>query len=343
MWNTPTALAMTLAPLKDVLPQYGIDFEALARRAGIDINLLTRPGQRLPSARIQKMWLLAAQESRDPLFGLRAGQLARPGIFHALGLGIVSSTSVLAALRRIERYSSVVSTNGRFVLLQDGPVASLETRRTESTIVPCPQYFDALVVTVCRILRLCAGPSAIPTLVALPYQSSIPAATYQQEIGCPVEFDADNCAIRFDAQLAARPVLTGNPELAAEADRMAARYIEGLAPESAATRVRSLLLKAMPSGDLDQDEIARALHQSASTLQRRLRREGTTYQRLLDATRRELAIEYLKEGEHTLADITFLLGFADQSNFTRAFRRWTGQTPREFLASSDDSASRLAS
>jgi AraC-like DNA-binding protein len=342
MWNTPTALAMTLAPLKDVLPRYGIDFAALAQRADIDLDLLARPGQRLPSPRIQKMWRLAALESQDPLFGLRAGQLARPGIFHALGLGIVSSTSVLAALRRIERYSSVVSTNGRFVLIVDGPTASLETRRTKSTIVPCTQYFDALVVTLCRILRLCAGPSAIPMLVTLPYQSGVPAATYEEEIGCPVEFDAEQFAIKFDATLAARPVLTGNPELAAEADRMAARYIEGLEPESAATRVRSLLLKAMPSGDLDQDEIARALHQSASTLQRRLRREGTTYQRLLDTTRRELALEYLKGGEHTLADITFLLGFADQSNFTRAFRRWTGTTPREFLNRSDDSAQSLA-
>jgi AraC-like DNA-binding protein len=332
MWNTPTALAMTLAPLKDTLPRYGIDFAALARRAEIDPELLARPGQRLPSARIQKMWALAAQESSDPLFGLRAGQLARPGIFHALGLGIVSSTSVLAALQRIERYSSVVSTNGRFVLIVDGPVASLETRRTELTILPCTQYFDALVVTVCRILRLCAGPSAIPTLVTLPYQSDVPAAAYQEEIGCPVEFGAEHFAIKFDAQLAARRVLTGNTELAAEADRMAARYLEGLEPDSAATRVRSLLLKAMPSGDLDQDGIARALNQSASTLQRRLRREGTTYQRLLDTTRRELALEYLKHGEHTLADITFLLGFADQSNFTRAFRRWTGKTPRQFVS-----------
>jgi len=336
MWNKPTALAMTLAPLKDVLPQYGIDFSALAHRAGIDSELLTRPGQRLPSARIQKLWKIAAQESNDPLFGLRAGQLARPGIFHALGLGIVSSTSVLAALRRIVRYSSVVSTNGRFVLIVDGPLASLETRRTELTIVPCTQYFDALVVTLCRILRLCAGPSAVPTLVTLPYQSDVPPEAYHEAIGCPVEFGADRCTIKFDAELAARPVLTGNPELAAEADRMAARYIEGLAPDTAATRVRALLLKAMSSGDLDQDGIALALNQSASTLQRRLRREGTTYQRVLDTTRRELALEYLREGRHTLADITFLLGFADQSNFTRAFRRWTGKTPRRFLTGQGD-------
>jgi AraC-like DNA-binding protein len=99
-----------------------------------------------------------------------------------------------------------------------------------------------------------------------------------------------------------------------------------------AARVRALLLKAMPSGDLDQDGVARSLHQSASTLQRRLRAEGTSFQRLLDATRREQALEYLMEGRHSLANITFLLGFADQSNFTRAFRRWTGKTPRQYLS-----------
>jgi AraC-like DNA-binding protein len=322
---------MTLTPLKEVLPRYGLDFATLARRAGLDPDLMTRHGQRLPSARIQNLWRLAAQESKDPLFGLRAGQLARPGIFHALGLGIVSSTSVLDALRRIERYGSVVSTNGRFVLIVEGSIASLETRRTELTIVPCTQFFDAFVVTVCRMLRLCAGPTAVPVLVTAPHTSDVPAETYQEVIGCRFESGAERVAIKFDAELAARPVLTGNPELAAEADRMAARYIEGLQPDSAATRVRSLLLKAMLSGDLDQDGIARALNQSASTLQRRLRREGTTYQRLLDTTRRELALEYLKEGRHSLADITFLLGFSDQSNFTRAFRRWTGNTPRQYL------------
>jgi AraC-like DNA-binding protein len=82
---------------------------------------------------------------------------------------------------------------------------------------------------------------------------------------------------------------------------------------------------------VDQDAVARALNQSPSTLQRRLRKEGTSYQTLLDSTRRELALHYLREGEHSIADVAFMLGFADQSNFTRAFRRWTGKTPRQYL------------
>jgi len=179
---------------------------------------------------------------------------------------------------------------------------------------------------------MCAGPLATPVKVQLPQGRDAPAEAYQAALGCPVEFEAENVAIAFDEQAAAQPVLSGNPELAAEADKLAARYMEGVEPDTAAARVRALLLKAMSSGDVDQDGIARALNQSPSTLQRRLREEGTSYQRLLDATRRDLALDYLREGRHSLADITFLLGFTDQSNFTRAFRRWTGKTPRQYLS-----------
>jgi AraC-like DNA-binding protein len=332
MLNNPTALAMTMAPLKEALPEYGLDFAELARQAGIDPEVLQRPDARCPSSRIQKLWRLAAERAGDPLFGLRVGRHVRPGIFHALGLGVVSSSSVLAALKRIERYSSVVSTNGRFALVQHGGLASLEVRPTEHTVVPIPEYVDATVVAVCRVLRLCAGPAATPHEVYLPSRSGVPTDPYREVLECPVHFHGQKVALVYDAVVAARPVLSGNPELAAEADKLAVRYLEGVMPESTAARVRAFLLNAMPSGDTDQEEVARALNQSASTLQRRLREEGTSYQQLLDAIRHELAVDYLREGRHSLADITFLLGFSDQSNFTRAFRRWTGRTPREYLS-----------
>jgi len=188
-----------------------------------------------------------------------------------------------------------------------------------------------MVVSLCRMLALCAGQAATPVEVRLSHSGHGHADAYRKALHCLVEFDSQTVALVFDARIAAQPMHTGNSELAAEADRIAARYLEGLAPDAVATRVRSLLLKAMPSGAVDQHGIARALHQSPSTLQRRLRREGTSYQALLDTTRRELALEYLRDGQHSLADVAFLVGFADQSNFTRAFRRWTGKTPRQFM------------
>lgn len=332
MLNNPTALAMTLAPLREALPTYGLDFGELARTVGIDPAVVLRPDVRVPSSRIQKLWRLAVERSGDPLFGLRVGRHVRPGIFHAVGLGIVSSSSVLAALKRIERYSSVVSTNGRFVLIEHGGLATLEARSADHTVVPIPEFLDATAVAICRVLRLCAGPAATPLEVHLPGRPDAPATgPYRDELGCPVYLQGHRVAFVHDAVAASRPLDSGSPDLAAEADKLAARYLEGLTPETTAARVRAFLLNAMPSGDVDQEEVARALNQSPSTLQRRLREEGTSYQQLLDAVRHDLAVGYLREGRHSLADITFLLGFSDQSNFTRAFRRWTGRTPREYL------------
>jgi AraC-like DNA-binding protein len=332
MLNTPTALAVTATPLKEALRAYGIDFNDLARRAGLDPFQLAQPNARYPAARIQKLWALAGEASADPLFGFRVGALTRPGTFHALGLGIVASTSVIAALRRIERYSSVVSTNGRFHLRDRDGLVSLESEPHELAVMPTTHCVDAMVVAVCRMLEQCAGPSAVPERVVFMRPRSAPPEAYRDLLKCEVQFDGPRIALQFDAAMAARPVLSGNTELAAEADKLSERYLAGLAQDPTVARVRSLLLRAIPSGQIDQDEIARSLNQSASTLQRRLRRAGTRYQDVLDATRRELAFAYLEQGEYGLADIAFLLGFTDQANFTRAFRRWTGETPRTFLS-----------
>ena len=76
-----------------------------------------------------------------------------------------------------------------------------------------------------------------------------------------------------------------------------------------------------------QDEI---MHLSQRTLQRRLQEENSSFQQLLDETRRELAVQYLAQPDRSLLEIAYLLGFADPSNFFRAFRRWFGTTPGEY-------------
>jgi AraC-like DNA-binding protein len=332
MLNAPTALALSTAPLRAALQGYGIDFDALARRAGLDPALMSRPNLRYPTARIQKLWELAAAACGDPLLGFKVGALTPPGVFHALGLGIVSSSSVHAALGRIERYSSIVSTNGRLIVVEHGGMVGLESRPGDLTILPTTHCVDAMVVALCRLLEQCAGPAAVPAKVIFMRPRTAPDETYRQLLRCPVEYDGSHISILFDAEMVKRPVIGGNSELAREADRLAERYVEELTTDPTIARVRGLLLRAIQSGQVDQNGIARSLNQSASTLQRRLRKAGTSYQDLLDSTRRDLALDYLRQGQHSLVDIAFLVGFSDQANFTRAFRRWTGKSPSSFLS-----------
>jgi len=91
-----------------------------------------------------------------------------------------------------------------------------------------------------------------------------------------------------------------------------------------------MVVQMLPSGRVGQDTVAARLYRSKSTLQRQLKNEGTSYRKILEITRRSLAEEYLKDGAYTQAQIAFMTGFADQSNFARAFRRWTGVSPGQF-------------
>jgi AraC-like DNA-binding protein len=97
-------------------------------------------------------------------------------------------------------------------------------------------------------------------------------------------------------------------------------------------RVKVALLEHLPSGHVSEEEIAQGLHLSLRTLQRKLRDEGTSYKELLDETRRELATEYIKNPHVSISEITYLLGFSEPSNFSRAFKRWTGSSPSAFRA-----------
>ena len=91
-----------------------------------------------------------------------------------------------------------------------------------------------------------------------------------------------------------------------------------------------MLVQTLPSGRTDQETIAQRLYRSRATLQRQLSAEGTSYRDILETTRRRLAEDYLLEGSYSQAQIAFMVGFADQSNFARAFKRWTGLSPGEF-------------
>ncbi|MNC61745.1 HTH-type transcriptional regulator VirS [compost metagenome] len=91
-----------------------------------------------------------------------------------------------------------------------------------------------------------------------------------------------------------------------------------------------MLCRVLPQGEPKRETVAQALHLSQRTLQRRLQEEGTSFQTLLDDTRRELAEQYLAQPSMTLLETAYLLGFADPSNFFRAFRRWFDATPGEY-------------
>jgi AraC-like DNA-binding protein len=123
------------------------------------------------------------------------------------------------------------------------------------------------------------------------------------------------------------------PDILDAAMRIAEQYLASLDQSKVATDVRRLLVQMLPSGRADQDTVASRLYRSTSTLQRQLSAEGTSYRDILETTRRSLAEKYLRDGDYTQAEIAYMVGFSDQSNFARAFKRWTGMSPGQYRKS----------
>jgi AraC-like DNA-binding protein len=138
-----------------------------------------------------------------------------------------------------------------------------------------------------------------------------------------------------------RPLVRADAGLCAVLERHARELLERLPrATSLSGRIRQLVAGDLVKGVPSPAEVARRLHMSGRTLQRRLREDGTSHRALVDELRRDLAMRYLGEREIGIAEVAFLLGFSEASAFHRAFRRWSGTTPSAYRRSLEDAVGR---
>jgi AraC-like DNA-binding protein len=145
-----------------------------------------------------------------------------------------------------------------------------------------------------------------------------------------LRFNAPANALLFARADVISPLPTAHPLLAKVHERLASERLQRLDHLQISSRARAAIIRRLPEGEPRRTEVAAVLEMSERTLQRRLETEGTSFQRLLDDTRRELAQQYLGQTDVSLADATYLLGFGDQGSFIRACKRWFGTSPRRY-------------
>jgi AraC-like DNA-binding protein len=186
---------------------------------------------------------------------------------------------------------------------------------------------DWLAAGFVRLCRITYGEAFAPLEVALVRGEPAPRAALDEWFRSPIVWGAERASVLVRREDLARPLPTGNPEVALANERVALEYLERLDRTDIVTQVRRRILELLPSGSPTQTEIARGLALSPRTLHRRLADAGTSFADLLDDTRRELAGGYLQRSDYSIAEVAYLLGFAEVSSFNRAFRRWTGTPP----------------
>jgi AraC-like DNA-binding protein len=332
MNREPSTLTSVGKLIAEVLhDNYGVDPEPLFRRVGLDPALMDNPNARYPRAKLMALWDAAVQETGDACIGLTVGFALRPTSFHALGYSWMASQSLREALGRLSRYYRVIVTVPLQVDLSETPeYYAVDVVYPDPRFPAPPIAQDSFLASIITLCRTATDDYFHPAEVWLNHSDFGRADEYIKQFGAPVKFDCDRTVLFFDKEALDAPLPGDNIELVKANDRVVERYLESLDPHRVATEVRKLLIDLLPTGDASQELIAGRLNKSISTLQRQLSSEGTTFREIQDETRQTLAEEYVGDGDHSLSQIAYLLGFSDQSNFSRAFKRWSGSTPSEF-------------
>jgi AraC-like DNA-binding protein len=332
MLSEPTTLVSVPRLIGESLEHdYGIDPAPLFSELHFNTQKFLKPGARASFAKMQELWSRALFASNDPWFGFAVGKRATPGDFFVLGHAWLASATLEGAIRRLCRYNHVLTTVSSDISLQkqDDSYSLVETY-SEGDAIPQKVAQDAGFAALLGLIDIVTQNSVRPKHVSLALDPEHAAPQYEELFQCPVDFGRDREVWIFDTNDLESPLSGSIPDVASATDRIAENYIQSLDHNAVATAVSRMLIQTLPSGRSDQDMVARRLARSRSTLQRQLTSEGTSYREILDRTRRALAEQYLTEGDHSQAQIAFMVGFADQSNFARAFKRWTGISPGEY-------------
>jgi AraC-like DNA-binding protein len=325
-----SALArVALMPLERTT-RWGVDRADLLRAAKIDDAQLRDPDARIPLSAIVRLWHAAALHVADPTFGLRLGCEACAREFGLVGYTMAFSGTVSAALTRLARYDRIVS-DSLVVHLDDGPEGMWIRIDAEPALQAFRPAADARLAALLSVCREIAAAPIAPLIVHLPYRRPPDVKDYEKFFRAPLEFGAPATALLLSREDLVRPVSCSDEVLIGYLDQLAQQILTGLGAEKTIRdRVRRLLWSSLSDGVPDLEDMARRLAMSPRTLQRRLRDEGTTFAAVLTGFRQDMARPLLRDGRLAVSEVAFLLGYEDPSSFQRAFRRWSGRSPRAF-------------
>ena len=308
----------------------GVDCRQLFDELGMDYAALDDPEARFPQDGMTRLWQRALEISGNPAIGLNMARVVRPSSFSVVGYSLMSSRTLREGLARLVRYQRIIAEGADLSLRAELDCYVLRLAIHGDRLPPAPQSAEASLAYMLAFCRWVAGPSVQPLQVRLQGPAPTELTRYREVFGAPLQFASQEYALVFPRDVLERPLPTANEALAQLHDRFAGEYLARFSDSRVSHMARQVLCRLLPQGEPKREVVAQALHLSQRTLQRRLQEEGSSFQGLLEDTRRELAMQYLAQPERSLLEIAYLLGFADPSNFFRAFRRWFDCTPGEY-------------
>lgn len=329
--NGPRTHAASLGGLPEVLPRFGVPWEPVLEAEGLTLADIQDPERSVSFSAMDRIFGECLRLTRCPHIGLLLAQRINLQSFGIAGRLVRNAPTVGEALQELASC---------FALHDSGGLISIDVHHGKATISyglyvtglrHVDRIYDFCVVVIRNGMRQLCGPGWKADVMQLPRRRPADVRPYREILAAPLRFDSVRAGVQFPQDWLSRPVVDADPFLhTLLADRAAAalQAQDPLLCDEVRRTIRMLLM----ADQCSRAEVARRLGMHPRTLGRRLQQCGTTFQALLDETRLEVAHQLLRGTRSSVARIAASLGYHDPTVFTRAFRRWTGTTPRDYRA-----------
>jgi AraC-like DNA-binding protein len=303
---------------------------AVLQAAGLDLSILADPNARISHAVAGQLLRASLQKTDNRALGLQAGELIEPGDFGVLEYVARTCPDFRTALECCCRYMRLLDDDLDASVVEEGNASMWKSRWTSGQRPPAMN--DFVVSASLTIGRRLLGTTG-RTMVHLMHAEATDAAEYERVFRVPVVLGAKTNAVVFPRGELDQPLPHANRDLLIAFEAQARQLLDQLAGvESVTARVRRYVIERLRYGDVGMLQVAQKVHMSPATLRRRLAEEGSTLTDIVTDVRRELALRHLVNKDLAVSEVAFLLGFSNVSALSRAFKRWTGQSPADYRA-----------
>lgn len=325
----PFVRALGLIGFAEFAIMQGLNPVQMLRLAELPQDSLQHPEGIFAFRRYCALLDICQRHSGNPLFGLQFGGFQGLDVFGELLYLIRNARTVGDALGELRGNYALYDGAADIGLDSDGDTTIL-SYRVGALDLPGLAQVEELVCSVgVQLLRALLGDTWRPSAVLLRHRALGDEASYRRVLGSQPRFSAHCCGIELATSALSKPLSTADNGLhQLIVEHM--QKMERLSADDLPGYVRQLLRHLLPSGRATVEKVADSMALNSRTLQRRLSQEGTSFQRLLDETRQDLASRYLADPFISMMQISGLLGYSNQSGFCRAFSRWFQITPLEW-------------
>ena len=327
----PGVLAPAATGVVSFIARNGGDVDRIFGEAGIDAQSIDNPVLALNLKSYCRIFEVAARQTQNDNFGLWFGNQFAPRNLGMLGYLSVCSPTVGSALENLIGFFHYHQQASLMRFAESEGLLKLEYQIRDGRIVERRQDAELSLGMFLNIFRESLGPNWAPEEVHFEHPKPLDWKEHEEAFGAPVYFNQPGNGLLFR-----REELNGTmPGCDLRLLAIVQTCLSNLGcreryDESPIDGLRNLVRTKLPNGYPALDTVAEDLSMSVSAVQRLLAREGLTYKDLVESTRRDLAVMYLKQAHLPISEIAFLLGYSELSAFSRAFRRWIGVSPRDY-------------